>query len=464
MNQQNNSSEGRKAERSAYVAMTVIVAAVYVLGGLLRPFPVDELKPYSQAFPHTLDFGFSQLSHLGTVGIIEVLLCILFALLGFRAWPTPCLATMERVNKAFYARKSLTYLTAFVLAIVFYLLRNEFLNPDVQHFTTMIAQDAPVKGFFATHDELWEFYLHSKFWLATNAWFGWSVKFSYQVISSIAGGAFVIVLLSYCKMVMPEKPVSLALLIFTGGFAQLYFGDVENYTVASVSIIVYFYTCAVYLKGKGSILAPSSALGLAMMFHLLAGFLIPSLAYLFYLELKKKQYGNIAKGAACFLSVIVLTMAFFHINGLPIRNLYHHSHAFGQGGQYALFVFPSLNDPSGVLFYYYSMQANLAYLLYPCIVLGPLLVTFRRITLDTFNVHLIISSLCMLGFHMLFFAKIGVYNDWNLYANVAVPVSILIWYNVLKIESMKGKAEIVIALYLLFAFHSYSWIVSNHLL
>src|SRR6187397_1780876 len=71
--------------------------------------------------------------------------------------------------------------------VVFYALRNWFINPDGEAFPMKFMVDVPLRGFHPTHDEMWELYIHSKFWAFTNTTLGWSVAQSYQVLSCAAG-------------------------------------------------------------------------------------------------------------------------------------------------------------------------------------------------------------------------------------------------------------------------------------
>ncbi len=56
----------------------------------------------------------------------------------------------------------------------------------------------------------------------------------------------------------------------------------------------------------------------------------------------------------------------------------------------------------------------------------------------------------------------GVYSDWNLFAALGIPLSVLIWYNLLKAEDLWHRPVLVQAMFWVFGMHSYSWIVANH--
>ena len=70
----------------------------------------------------------------------------------------------------------------------------------------------------------------------------------------------------------------------------------------------------------------------------------------------------------------------------------------------------------------------------------------------------------MIAFMFVWKAQPGVYNDWNLFANVAIPVSIFVGYNVLDADGVKERAVVLIPTISLCFLHSYSWIAFNHCL
>lgn len=236
---------------------------------------------------------------------------------------------------------------------------------------------------------------------------------------------------------------------------QLFFGDVENYTLTTTLIMFYFFSVVLYFTDRLPLAGPSALLALAMTFHLVAGFLLPSLAFLYLIETRRRNRTKLLAGTITFVSIIGLTLLFFHYHNLPIQNFYYHSHAFGHGGNIpAMLAKPSLS--------YYWQQVNLLALMFPASILFAPLLLFRRIKPEPFNIHLIIATTGLLIFQFTWEAKLGVYNDWNLYAAVVLPFSILVWTNLLKIPNMKFKNEILISLFSISSLHSYVWIISNH--
>jgi hypothetical protein len=448
------------AEHRVYVAVLLVTVAAYLFAGF---FVRDLLAAFGVA-PETIDrversalFGCNQLRHLGLPGALAWLAVTLLAVFVYRRQRPRLEAAFAAVQRRLDSSPAAAVAAAALAVGVFWLLRSHFLNPDGLTLAAKLQHDVPLRGAHVTHDEMWELYLHSRFWFYTNRLFGWSVELSYQVLAAVAGGAFVFVLLRYARRIQPRNPLAFFLLVATGGFMQLFFGDVENYSLTAVVILGYFYASALYLSGHLPLVVPSALLATAMTFHLLAGFLIPSLLVLVFLDLRSgRGFRPMVVSALAFVAILGLTLTFFHFRQLPIRDLFHHSHAFGQGsGVLHGFAVPSIK--------HLVQQANLLLLLVPAVsFLGPLLV-FRRIEASRLNLHLAVAAASMLFFQLTWKPGLGVYGDWNLFANAAVPLSLLIWHNVLRIPGLEYKAEILIAGLAIFSAHSYSWILSNHL-
>jgi hypothetical protein len=322
-------------------------------------------------------------------------------------------------------------------------------------FAEKFARDVPLRGAHVTHDEMWELYLHSRFWFYTNRLFGWSVELSYQVLSSLAGGAFILLLMQYCTVMFPESPVLAFVICVSGGYMQLFFGDVENYTLTTTLIMAYFLASALYIKGRWSILTPSVILAAALTFHLLAGFLIPSLLIMYDFAWKRGEKQSVMIAAGIFCTIIGLTLLFFQFNHLPVRDLWYNSHAFGFGGH----IRQWLVDPSPG---YYFEILNLSFLLAPVwIFLVPQLL-FGRIRLDELNIHLVFAAVFMGIFFIGWKATLGVYSDWNMFAAAALPFTFLVLRNMLTTDCILRRRWLAYLFAWLFMLHSYSWVISNH--
>jgi hypothetical protein len=236
---------------------------------------------------------------------------------------------------------------------------------------------------------------------------------------------------------------------------QLFFGDVENYTLTTTVVIGYFLASVRAIDARMSIVVPAILLAVALTFHLEAGFLLPSLVYLLILASTRGQAGQGVVALAGFVLVVAATFLFFHLAGLPFSDLVAHSQAFGDSGPFRqMLATPSVE--------YYSQIANLAFLLVPSWVMLVLLVAYRRIPLDALNVHLLIASAGVTVLVIGWKAQLGIYNDWNLFAMAAVPISLLVWRNVFRVIGGSPVPWPIVAMIALFLAHSYSWVIGNH--
>jgi hypothetical protein len=338
--------------------------------------------------------------------------------------------------------------------MIFWTFRSRTLNPDGAAFQAVFEREVPGRGVFATHDEILEFAVHSAAWhLAGRRW-GWDVAATYQMISSAAGGVFVLLLVRYARLVDPARAGLLVALMLAGGYVQLFFGDVENYTLTAVAVLAFFVAAERFLQRRTSVAWPSAWLAVAMMCHLLAGFLLPSLVYLWGIAVRRQDRWALVAGAAVFTAIIGATLAVAHVFwGLPIERLLD-SHASGHGGDYAgVLARPTLA--------HLWTQLNVLLLLAPAgVFLVPIAVTWSEPSER--QRHLAIATAGMLVFLVFWFPALGPLNDWNLFANVAIPVTLLVWTTALRAPGLADRRVAMTAAALGGGVHSLAWILGNH--
>ncbi len=436
-------------EHHVYALLLALMAAAYLCAPWVLP---------SDAF------GFNQLRHLP---LPAVLLCYLvgaaLVLLSDRIGRLEWVRRIWAVRGAPHApsertglrRAALYALVAVLCVAVFWLLRTNFFNSDTNDLKRKFAQDVPVLGAHVSYDEMLELYVHSRFWYYTNRRLGWTVVKSYQVLSVLAGGAFVLGLMAFARRLFPRHWPALCLLVGSGGFMQLFFGDAENYTITAVLILAYLWAGYVFIEGRTRIVVPSAVLAVAMCFHFLSGWLLPSLLYLYVLAAKRRQYRDLLLGAVLSCVIVGGTLLFFHLNGWPIQDFLYRSHTLGHGLHFReVLATPSLQ--------HYWEITNLLFLLFPAVPFFVPLFRFRRIDARPLNVFLGLAALFLLVLMYVWNAMLGVYNDWNLFAAAAIPLSLLFAYNLLRAEGLRHKARIYLGILLTSAVPSYAWIVANH--
>jgi len=402
-------------------------------------------------------FGFSQLRNLRAGGMFLVLILLV---LVFTQSNRPALArAFEKLNTWFFSNPLPTFLTAICAVIVFYLFRTNFINGDGLALEGRFLDVVPLDGAFFSYDEALEFYIHSRFWALTHQAYGWSVNQAYSCLSVLAGGVFIFILLKYCRQLLPEKALLLAGLCISSGYMQLFFGDVENYTLTATVLTGYLLASALYLNKSLSLVYPASILALALTFHLLSSFFLPSLAYLYYVAVKRRQFQAVFKSLAVFLVVLGLIWSFMVFNGLSINNFWN-SHVYAASRM--SYYWTMAGTPGTNFGDYYFGLFNLLFLLVPGWVLLIPLAIYRKIEMTEQNIFL--SIILLVGFFFFIFwrAQLGPYGDWNLFAVFGIPLSILIWSNLLRSYSKSRLLVVLVALGMLFFAHSYSWVLYNH--
>ena len=405
-----------------------------------------------------VSFGFSQLKVWRFRNLIFISCIFLLILFFSNQLKSPIRLFFEYLERRPWRVDLFIVLSTILMTTVFLLFSTNFINEDGRHFQAKFERDVPTLGAHITHDEMWELYFHSRFWFYTNKYFGWDVKFSYRVVSCLMGGIFIFALLKYARQKFSVgRWFGLALLICSGGYMQLFFGEVENYSMTAVLLFFYLWSSDLYIQRKTSLLAPSIIMSIALGFHLLSGFFLPSLVYLYILAIQRRQFRFIILSSIISTLIILLNLVYFSFHGLPISDLWTNSIASGKGGSYSMFlVSPNVK--------YYFQIVNLFFLLVPSFIFILPLAIFKRIVPTATNIHLLISIAGVFLLTLGWKAQLGVYNDWNLFAVTALPVSLLVWNNFDNILEAKLKSEIALIAGFIFFFHSWAWIMSNHLM
>jgi hypothetical protein len=191
----------------------------------------------------------------------------------------------------------------------------------------------------------------------------------------------------------------------------------------------------------------------AITFHLLAAFLLLSLAYLYLVALRRQQVLSVALAAVTLTAIPAAVVVYFNYRGLPF-GVIRTSNAFGQAGRLQRFAAPSLE--------YHGQIISLVFLLFPPLLCFFPLLRYKRFVLTPFNVFMALAVVVFMGYVVTWRADLGVYNDWNLYAPAALPLAVLFWYNFARSDWLVNKAGIAAALILTSGIHSYAWIIRNH--
>jgi len=343
-----------------------------------------------------------------------------------------------------------------LILLTMFVFKSNTMNPDGKDLLWKIPADVDRVGAHVVHDEMLELYIHSVFWNVLNEFGDTGVALSYQILSVFSGLLFMLLLVKYAKENIESERLLFVLLVSSGGFMQLFFGDVENYSITIVIVMWYFLMAARVMNAKTSVINAAFILGLAMCFHLEAGFLLPSLVYLVYkAPNREKPLFSLMLMMIPFV-MVGICMLLFHLSGiLPWENLWLYSHATAHRGNISS-VLPPLSIP------YYLEMLNLLILLFPSVLLLPLGMILRKTFLRKIDAFFITATGFLMLLPLAWKASLGVQNNWNLYAIVAIPGSILAWSLWMQKVKGEGRRYLLIIMLAFSMLNTFSWLVKNH--
>jgi hypothetical protein len=426
---------GLKAETANWYGVAAVMSCLYVYGAAVTggdaaggAFGISALHPFSP----------------GTLSGVGALAAVAAVALG---------VTSSRVR---LDHPIVALVAAAISLPLFFLLRTNFLNPDGAGFTSKFEIDVPRVGAHVTHDEMLELFVHSRFWYYTHRWWGWTVISSYQVLSCLAGALFVYVLVRLARRLSPSLPAVFMVGMLGGGYMQLFFGDVENYSITAALIALYVLAAWRFLAGEVSLWVPALAFAIAACFHLETGWLGPTLLYLFIVSHRRTGSVQAAWRSAVLVAALLFSTAlYFQFHGLPLIRFFssHAGHALQPNrGMFAI------REPAA----YWIDQLNLLLLLCPSLLMLLPLLAWRRIDLDERGWFLVVAAASTTMFQLAWKSQIGVYNDWNLYAINGFFLSLLIWRSASAAARTPGMRVAALLVAGVGWLHTYAWIVTNH--
>ncbi len=158
---------------------------------------------------------------------------------------------------------------------------------DAYILINAIALDDPAQRLVYTWQAPLTVYWHARFWAWGQRVWGWRDAMpAYAVTSVIAGAAFVFsaLNLAWTGGRSRGQRVLLLSLLLTLGTVQLFFGYVENYTLAALAIVVTLWLAIRFVRGASPLWAVALVLALAHGLHPLTLCLLPALLVLALLD------------------------------------------------------------------------------------------------------------------------------------------------------------------------------------
>jgi hypothetical protein len=425
----------------------------YLVEPLADPNNTDKAK----LLPTIFGFGFNQLRWLPAWASGIWLAFTAGVMWAVYRYPKKFIAVLHRAADILFARKIHLALVSLVFAVVAFLFRSQLISDDTLNFMNWMPHQAAHGITHVRFDEMLESNLHFEIYRLTNWLWGWDVQFTYSVLSCLAGFFFVYVLLLLCRRLAGKLALGLFAFIVSGGFMQLFFGDQENYTLTMTLLLVYFYFSHKYLAGEAPLTTPAFFLGLAMVFHLEAAFLMPTLFFLTIVELNRREY--LTAGAAWILvaSIFSLTMLYFIFRGAEWQSLRDTSWGLGRGGN----VLFNIVFPRGLLVY---ARLNMMALIFPLIIILLPVVLAGGFKPDRMSVFYLIAALPGLFFTWVWISTIGFYSDWNLFSMPMFPAVVLLGICLFRMRPFPFKNSIIVGMTMVSWLSTYTWIIHNHYL
>lgn len=340
--------------------------------------------------------------------------------------------------------------------VLFWFASSRVENLDGALLQQKLSEAAARSEIFMTLDEPLELYFHGRLWTSVTVHWGWDVTETYRVTSCLAGGAAVFMILGLARLLPPTRwPLVIAGML-TGGWILLFFGDVENYTLVNLAVLAYLIAALRFLEDDRRPLWPAGALlGLAALCHLEALVLAPSMLLLCSTAVRQQRWRVAIAGAAAGPALLALGLIWLSAQGLPLADLGQHSQITAQGGDWARFLAPIDGQ-------YWWMQAQLLLLLAPCLVLVPALLTGDWHGWGSHARFLAVATAGAILMVGLWRAQLGAYEDWNLFALAAQPLSLLVFGGLAAQRRLGAVAPWLAAAVALMATHTAAWIAEHH--
>ncbi|MGB2804560.1 MAG: tetratricopeptide repeat protein [Candidatus Zixiibacteriota bacterium] len=254
---------------------------------------------------------------------------------------------------------------------------------------------------------------------------------TYGVLSCLAGGLFVFLLLLLCDHLGRDGKEKLFIfsMVASMGANQLFFGYIESYTLMYTAMVGYVLFAVRYLRGRGGFLLPCVFMVLAAGLHLSAIFVLPTLFYLAFAVVPQSSKQKVRKSRFANAVILACVTALMGLGFYVVR-------ADSSGGSVAhLLIYPFGGDKSYSL---YSLQHLLDFFNHQFLV-SPINVVLWLVTL-VFLFSKVISlkgevvrflaglCFCSLAFGLVIHPMLGYARDWDLFAFTGLGTTLLVLY------------------------------------
>jgi hypothetical protein len=293
---------------------------------------------------------------------------------------------------------------------------------------------------------------------------GAGAETSVALLSALAGSLFVVVLWSCSARLARTRGGRLFAFSFTlcGGLSQLFFGHVENYTLVTLAMLLFFREGLAVAEGGGSLARAGLLAALALSTHPLAGFLIAPLVALPLLRPQGTRPRELLRFAAAMVPGTLYLLAFYAFCrwlGAPALELGGNRFGETQG------VFLGIGEALDARHAWDVLQNYLLAL--PA---GALVVLLQRAAeryrgaRDRSALLLACGALSFLVFACFLRGTLRRRRDWDLFGTAALPAALLAsrWF-ARRLDGGRSSVAFAVFLVLFSLAVCGAWVASNHL-
>jgi len=291
---------------------------------------------------------------------------------------------------------------------------------------TLLLSLADQQAYALKLREIGESFLHNAVFQILGADGKADALMAYRIISMGAGVLFVVLSWSasvrYFTSNFDRSLFTLG--VGTGGYALLFFGYVENYSLFAVAVLAFVLIGLLISREEMSRWWIFLPWGLATTMHVLGVVLFPAVAWVLVRETRFwKRTVKLSLPTRLALSALPITLAVAVYLMLSQQSLYLRLAVLPLlSGRFTLDGY-TMFSPAHVLDF-----INLILILCPGVLLLLLSVSWKRARDSSAAAFLLISSVSAMGSVFILDPKLGMPRDWDLFAFAGIPVVVGLYY------------------------------------
>lgn len=377
---------------------------------------------------------------------------------------------VRQLSKRGYFRNKL-WIVLVISALVLWFFRSQNISPD--GYDWLKHSVVPKHWTRYLREPLGIFTYRMVIWLGMKL-FHFTPYITLTLITIASGLISTILVYKVIHYAVPPRflGLSLALMIGSCGYTQIFVGNIEIYALLHVWLIVFLYVVVRFLKNQLSIYSVGVVFGLLFCTHLSAGWWIPVFVSIPFLkwaiahaneaqrghESSSSQtsqvYGakragfDTAKMVAACLSVCLLFGTFVLFYGYDGDATAMWNHFWGDevmlvGADYAMF------RPMGHYFsfdYYLTMVNEYFYLMTGGVVLGVVWIAGYRATapFTPFQYWMLAMAICYGVYSLTWHPDRPFPADWDIFSAVTIPVMLLLSMTISRLRISEKAVEYIL--------------------